>query len=95
MVRVPNYNSQDVIEQAEKRAAPYAGVDLRSILRGAFIVEDGLRAYLYRQRGCVFVERNGKFSLMAVRGKDRGRMLAKNVEFLEMLEIALHRTVEE
>lgn len=95
MPRIPRYDSADVIHQAEHRAEHYVNVDLRSILRDAFIVEDGLRAYLHYKHGCAFAEFKGKFSMIATRGKDKGVRLAKDVDFLAMLEIALKRTVEE
>lgn len=94
MPYTPKYNSDAIIAGAEQAAEKYRSVDLRDVLRNAFIIEDGLRAYLNRKCGCWFAEvphGSGKFALQSTREGTKGVNLAHDLDFLTMLEIALAR----
>jgi hypothetical protein len=84
----------DLIQQAEKHAGKFDNVDLRGILRNAFIVEDGLHNFLHEHCQCDFVEMQGKFGIISTGGDDAGCHLMParlGVTFDEMLHIALKR----
>lgn len=94
MPYTPKYGSGAIIARAEQAAEKYSSVDLRDILRNAFIVEDGLQAYLNTKCGCRFAEYprgSGKFCLQSTREQDMSMILARNLDFLPMLEMALAR----
>lgn len=83
----------DLIEKAEARAAKFNNVDLRDILRNAFIVEDGLKRFLFNYCQCAFAEHGGMYYLVSTDGIDKGKSLAKDTDFEAILHAAMTRYV--
>lgn len=78
-------------KRAEARAEKFDNVDLRGILRKAFVIEDGLNDFLHKHCGCAFGEYNGMFAIISTRKETDGMLLEKNTDFETVLHVAFSR----
>ena len=92
----PTTMRSSTTEEGLREAAIQAATQARiEDLYYLFKLNADLNDYLHKTCGCSFALHNGRFYLMATRDSDKGTSLGRNLDFADMMEIALKRRIEE